>query len=34
MAAKSGSNGGMQVDTDLVRELADMLNGEFSQRFV
>ena len=26
MAAKSGSNGGMQVDTDLVRELADMLN--------
>jgi acetyl-CoA carboxylase biotin carboxyl carrier protein len=26
MAAKAGSNGGMQVDTDLVRELADMLN--------
>jgi acetyl-CoA carboxylase biotin carboxyl carrier protein len=26
MAAKSGSNGGMQVDTDLVRELAEMLN--------
>lgn len=26
MAAKSGSNGGMQVDTDLVRELAAMLN--------
>ncbi len=26
MAAKSGSNGGMQVDTDLVRELASMLN--------
>lgn len=26
MAVKSGSNGGMQVDTDLVRELAAMLN--------
>ncbi len=26
MAAKAGSNGGMQVDTDLVRELAEMLN--------
>ncbi len=26
MAAKTGSNGGMQVDTDLVRELAAMLN--------
>jgi acetyl-CoA carboxylase biotin carboxyl carrier protein len=26
MALKSGSNGGMQVDTDLVRELAAMLN--------
>ncbi|WP_373475987.1 acetyl-CoA carboxylase biotin carboxyl carrier protein [Sphingorhabdus sp.] len=26
MAAKAGSNSGMQVDTDLVRELADMLN--------
>jgi acetyl-CoA carboxylase biotin carboxyl carrier protein len=26
MAAKSGSNGGMQVDTDLVRELAELLN--------
>ncbi len=26
MAAKSGSNGGMQVDTELVRELAAMLN--------
>jgi acetyl-CoA carboxylase biotin carboxyl carrier protein len=26
MAVKSGSNGGMQVDTDLVRELAVMLN--------
>lgn len=26
MAAKSGGNGGMQVDTDLVRELAEMLN--------
>ena len=26
MAAKSGSNVGMQVDTDLVRELAAMLN--------
>ncbi len=26
MAVKSGSNGGMQVDTNLVRELAAMLN--------
>jgi acetyl-CoA carboxylase biotin carboxyl carrier protein len=26
MAVKSGGNGGMQVDTDLVRELAAMLN--------
>ena len=26
MAVKSGSTGGMQVDTDLVRELAAMLN--------
>ncbi len=26
MAVKSGSNGGMQVDTDLVRELAAMLD--------
>jgi acetyl-CoA carboxylase biotin carboxyl carrier protein len=26
MAAKTGNNGGMQVDTDLVRELAAMLN--------
>ncbi|MFN0047397.1 MAG: acetyl-CoA carboxylase biotin carboxyl carrier protein [Sphingorhabdus sp.] len=26
MAAKSGNGGGMQVDTDLVRELAEMLN--------
>ena len=26
MAVKSGNNGGMQVDTDLVRELAAMLN--------
>jgi acetyl-CoA carboxylase biotin carboxyl carrier protein len=26
MAAKTGTNGGMQVDTDLVRELAAMLN--------
>jgi acetyl-CoA carboxylase biotin carboxyl carrier protein len=26
MAVKSGSNGGMQVDTELVRELAAMLN--------
>jgi acetyl-CoA carboxylase biotin carboxyl carrier protein len=26
MATKSGSNGGMAVDTKLVRELADMLN--------
>jgi acetyl-CoA carboxylase biotin carboxyl carrier protein len=26
MAAKSGSNGGMQVDTELVRELAAMLS--------
>jgi acetyl-CoA carboxylase biotin carboxyl carrier protein len=26
MAIKSGSNGGMAVDTKLVRELADMLN--------
>jgi acetyl-CoA carboxylase biotin carboxyl carrier protein len=26
MAAKTGSSGGMQVDTDLVRELAAMLN--------
>ncbi len=26
MAVKSGSSGGMQVDTDLVRELAAMLN--------
>ncbi len=26
MAVKSGSNGGMQVNTDLVRELAAMLN--------
>ena len=26
MAVKSGSNSGMQVDTDLVRELAAMLN--------
>jgi acetyl-CoA carboxylase biotin carboxyl carrier protein len=26
MAVKSGSNGAMQVDTDLVRELAAMLN--------
>lgn len=26
MAIKSGGNGGMQVDTDLVRELAAMLN--------
>ena len=26
MAVKSGSNGGMQVDTDLIRELAAMLN--------
>ncbi len=26
MAVKSGSNGGIQVDTDLVRELAAMLN--------
>lgn len=26
MATKTGNNGGMQVDTDLVRELAAMLN--------
>ena len=26
MAAKTGTNGSMQVDTDLVRELAAMLN--------